>query len=441
MSLTQVERNIANKVVDRFVNLKESTGRKSLVIEFEDPVAINRLWNWQLLKTSDNTNYLPTALSFHYCGNAKVEAITRRGLEVLAEVFKRMYLRDNVDLSPEGLQEAATKIDKHVDEQMIRLGLYVAADFGLLAGCAGGNPQQPDITPTGISEQVVKLKNIDTLWDNYMRDRIPWPVQDSMGGIVPRHPMFEVDDDEEPLIVNDESSSNGILVLISHSSKDKVLAAALIDLLRSGLGLLASQIRCSSVDGYRLPAGVNTHDQLRKEVKSAKVLIGLLTPNSLSSTYVLFELGARWGAGLFMIPLLAGAQPEEMRGPHGVLNALSCETEGQLIQLVEDCGRQLNLEVQSAASYIKQVNAVKSLSEAIPTVVAGRHLEPEQMFFEESVCWKRKSGRREGPYCPVCYDDKHKAIHLNPGATKGTYGCGSCQNSFYTNEHNERAFQ
>lgn len=91
----------------------------------------------------------------------------------------------------------------------------------------------------------------------------------------------------------DSPGEESILVLISHSSKDAPLAEALINLLRSGLGLLASQIRCSSVDGYRLPAGVNTGDKLRNEIKSAKVLIGLLTPNSLTSTYVLFELGAR----------------------------------------------------------------------------------------------------------------------------------------------------
>jgi hypothetical protein len=161
------------------------------------------------------------------------------------------------------------------------------------------------------------------------------------------------------------AASPGIQVLISHSSKDAALAQALIDLLRSGLGLLATQIRCSSVDGYRLPAGVNTGDQLRKEIKTAKVLIGLLTPNSLSSTYVLFELGARWGAGLFMIPLLVGTTAEEMRGPHAVLNALSCETEGQLIQLVEDVGRELNSDVQSVAAYLNQLTAVKALAQSL----------------------------------------------------------------------------
>ena len=168
------------------------------------------------------------------------------------------------------------------------------------------------------------------------------------------------------------STVQSILVLISHSSKDRVLAEALIDLLRSGLGLLANHIRCSSVDGYRLPAGVDTNEQLRTEIKTVKVLIGLLTPNSLSSTYVLFELGARWGAGLFMIPVLAGIRPEEMRGPHGVINALSCETEGQLIQLVEDTGRELKIAPQSAAAYLPHVQAVKALAESTATIPAAQ---------------------------------------------------------------------
>jgi len=50
-------------------------------------------------------------------------------------------------------------------------------------------------------------------------------------------------------------SHEGLLVFISHSRKDVDLATALIDLLRDGLGLRTNQIRCSSVDGYRLPVG------------------------------------------------------------------------------------------------------------------------------------------------------------------------------------------
>lgn len=175
-----------------------------------------------------------------------------------------------------------------------------------------------------------------------------------------------------------EDVTHSVLVLISHSSRDKELAETLIDLLRSGLGLPASQIRCTSVDGYRLPAGVDTNERLRTEIKTAKSLIGLLTPNSLTSTYVLFELGARWGAGLSMIPLVAGIAPEEMRGPHSVLNALSCETEGQLIQLVEDIGKELDIRPESAAAYLPKVRAVMALAGSVAAVAGPRGVPQRQ---------------------------------------------------------------
>jgi hypothetical protein len=101
-------------------------------------------------------------------------------------------------------------------------------------------------------------------------------------------------------------SHRGLLVIISHSSQDEGLAAALINLLRSGVGLQNDQIRYSSVDGYRLPVGVNSEEQLRAEVNATKVVIGLITPSSLISHFVMFELGARWGASRFLAPLLAG---------------------------------------------------------------------------------------------------------------------------------------
>ena len=57
-----------------------------------------------------------------------------------------------------------------------------------------------------------------------------------------------------------------IQLFISHSSADVDVAAALIDLLRSALNLPATAIRCTSVDGYRLPGGADTNAQLRREV-------------------------------------------------------------------------------------------------------------------------------------------------------------------------------
>ncbi len=237
------------------------------------------------------------------------------------------------------------------------------------------------------------------------------------------------------------AASQPILVLISHSSTDKALAEALIELLRLGLGLLANQIRCSSVDGYRLPAGVNTDDQLRAEINSVAVLVGLLTPNSLASTYVLFELGARWGAGLFMIPLLAGISAEKMRGPQRVLNALSCETQGQLIQLVEDIGKQLDRKPQSTASYLKQIKTVISLSEKIrhlpDTALSGKpDAEREEMEPFGPHNYFYRNGKTVGPYCPKCWQkDEKKVLLPASGDYAGGKGrvCTVCR-EFYLEE-------
>lgn len=229
-----------------------------------------------------------------------------------------------------------------------------------------------------------------------------------------------------------------VLVVISHSSKDVPLATEVTEFLRVGLPLRPDQIRCSSVDGYRLPAGVDTEDQLRAEVNSATVLIGLITPNSLSSPYVLFELGARWGSKQPMLPLLAGVKPDEMRGPLISLNALSSSSEAQLHQLLTDISRLLNVSVQNPASYLRSLKAVVREAETVSGASIANAPPKEGMVFEESVYWKRDNGGREGPYCPTCYDDKKKEIHLTPGATKGTFGCGVCHNSFTTSEYDQR---
>lgn len=155
-----------------------------------------------------------------------------------------------------------------------------------------------------------------------------------------------------------------IAIFISHSSKDAALAEALIELLKAALALPADQIRCSSVDGYRLPVGVNTESKLREEVRTAAVVIGLITPNSLGSHFVMFELGARWGSNLFLAPLLAGLNPGNLAGPLSLLNALSASSDQQLCQLVEDIAAKLGSRMQNPSAFLRQIAKVKLLADA-----------------------------------------------------------------------------
>jgi hypothetical protein len=148
-------------------------------------------------------------------------------------------------------------------------------------------------------------------------------------------------------------------VFISHSSRDEPVAVRLIALIRTAVNLPADKIRCTSVDGYRLPAGISTNDRIRKEVHDSKAFIALITPNSLPSAYVLFELGARWGAEKPLIPLLAsGAETRHLKEPLSAFNALTCSNAAQLHQFVHDLGEILGVSLDSAAAYQDYIQAL-----------------------------------------------------------------------------------
>lgn len=167
-----------------------------------------------------------------------------------------------------------------------------------------------------------------------------------------------------------------ISVFISHSHQDGELVKRLITLLGSALNLPSNQIRATSVDGFRLPGGSNTNEQLRAEVQDAKVLIGVISSSSLKSAYVTFELGARWGSGKPMVPLLApDVSPDLLAGPLQGINALSCRPAAQLYQLVEEMADHLSLPLDRPAAYQNCVDEIVAFSNG-PGKAAKREVEP-----------------------------------------------------------------
>lgn len=143
-----------------------------------------------------------------------------------------------------------------------------------------------------------------------------------------------------------------IRLFVSHSSEDAQLASRLVELLRASLNLPRSVIRCTSVDGYRLPGGADTDEQLRREVHDAEAFIGIVSTASTRSMYVLFELGARWGIPKHLVPLLAPGTPASvLRGPLSGLNALSADNEAQVSQLISEVGSVLDVPPAEPEAY------------------------------------------------------------------------------------------
>ncbi len=126
-------------------------------------------------------------------------------------------------------------------------------------------------------------------------------------------------------------------VFISHRHNDAVIAQALVRVIEAAFDVEPTDLRCTSVHPYKLRAGDRTSDRLRAELRRSEAVLGILTPDTKASSYVLFELGASWGRGGITFPLLArGASLADVPAPIGDLHTLSLADEAECHQLVDD---------------------------------------------------------------------------------------------------------
>lgn len=162
---------------------------------------------------------------------------------------------------------------------------------------------------------------------------------------------------QKPAHADVRNKENTIDIFISHSSQDEKLAKELAEFLN--IVFKTEKIRCTSVTGYKLEPGATVEETLRKEIHESKVFIGLITPASLSSHYVLFELGARWGAQLDLIPVLAsGADSSDLREPLKNRNPVRCDMRAEIRDLVAKIAALLGIEPYHVAVHEKLVDAL-----------------------------------------------------------------------------------
>ena len=192
------------------------------------------------------------------------------------------------------------------------------------------------------------------------------------------------------------------LIFISHSHADAELAAALIKMLRAALDLKQISIRCTSVPGYKLTAGELTDQILREEVLAVRVFLALVTPASLRSTYVLFELGARWGIGPYvddkgqkrplLLPVLAGVPPNTVPRPLSNLHLLELTDENELLNLVSQIGDTLGRPLQKATEYSVELKEVAKAALARVSAV------PRELTKKERRILRALLDERDGRY-------------------------------------------
>ena len=96
-------------------------------------------------------------------------------------------------------------------------------------------------------------------------------------------------------------------VFISHSSKDKELAEAIVELIQHGIGLPENEIFCSSVEGYGIPSGEDFLLYIKEQMEAPKMVILLLTPSYWKSQFCLCEMGGAWFKSHRIFPIIVSA--------------------------------------------------------------------------------------------------------------------------------------
>ena len=231
----------------------------------------------------------------------------------------------------------------------------------------------------------------------------------------------------------EQETQNMIKLFISHSSKDQKLVEELTELVKNALHLSSSEIRCTTVDGYRLPGGAKTNEQLKREVCGTKAFIGLISFAATDSMYVLFELGARWGSDKHLLPLLApGVSSDILKGPLSDLNALSCGNVSQLHQLVKDLAEILEIESEPPQAYQRYINGILAIP---PSEEKNSSVDGDLEFEPSSGTYISKEDSIR--YCHRCLHitTHHQRIPLKE-QTNG-WRCNVC-NKFYPNPNYDR---
>ncbi|MDR3321362.1 MAG: toll/interleukin-1 receptor domain-containing protein, partial [Synergistaceae bacterium] len=86
------------------------------------------------------------------------------------------------------------------------------------------------------------------------------------------------------------------MIFISHSERERRSASALRRFLMEATNVAGNKIFCTRIHDQNA-SGEKFSEQLKFELRGCGIVFSILTPDSIMSDWVLFELGAAWALG------------------------------------------------------------------------------------------------------------------------------------------------
>jgi diguanylate cyclase (GGDEF)-like protein len=176
MSLNDVEREITKDVVQRFLHENKPSPRKLLARRFRSSQAFYRLRDSGILaNTAANAVtgeevYLPRALAFYHCGDPDALKLARESVTIVIHALQNLFdaQPDKTRFTPEDLSAQADKIiEPRPEQDILKLGLYLAHDIGVLTTWFPGDATtEPEFFQ--IAESIVEIDNPNRAWDDFI---------------------------------------------------------------------------------------------------------------------------------------------------------------------------------------------------------------------------------------------------------------------------------
>jgi hypothetical protein len=136
-------------------------------------------------------------------------------------------------------------------------------------------------------------------------------------------------------------------VFITHSSLDRELAEGLVDILRLGTNVSHDRIFCSSIDGYGIEVGADFLRYIKEQLQNTELVVPLITPAYLDSTFCKWELGAAWVRDVDMFPIrVPQVRHDQLQGPLNV--QVADLTKSGLTKLAQRVAKRVGSKVESA---------------------------------------------------------------------------------------------
>lgn len=168
MPLDPVKVQIADIVVSRFLDLKQPTSRKTLLIEVRDGAVLDEMESRTLLRAeNDRRSYFPTLGTFVLLGDedarlAKARLVTLPVLRTLTKLYE-VNDSDHSYTAEELIEHVRAKYNAFASEE-IRLGLYLAvSEFGAIQTYRLSD-DGTEILSFRIAEGVLKIQSPEDAW-------------------------------------------------------------------------------------------------------------------------------------------------------------------------------------------------------------------------------------------------------------------------------------